>query len=111
MSLRKNSAFNGRCSRFKSVELLESRRLLTVAVASVPYTGAAIIAGQTIEAENFDLGGEGVAFHVAHADATPSNNIYRADAAVEVAAGDSNGPTTGDHVANLATGDWLQYTE
>ena len=110
MLSRRKSAFNGRCSHFKSVELLELRRLLTAAVTSVPYTGAAIVAGQTIEAENFDLGGEGVAFHVAYPDATPSNNAYRADTAVEVDAGDSNGPTTGDHVANLTTGDWLQYT-
>ncbi|HWE03867.1 MAG TPA: carbohydrate-binding protein [Tepidisphaeraceae bacterium] len=99
-----------RSNHFFAPEPLESRQLLTAAVASSPYSGAAIVAGQTIEAENFDLGGAGAGFQVAHPDTTPSANPYRAETAVEIDAGDSNGPTTGYHVANLAAGDWLQYT-
>ncbi|MDB5304446.1 MAG: hypothetical protein JWM97_1995, partial [Phycisphaerales bacterium] len=88
------------------VQLLEDRRLLSVA-ASTPFTGTPFIPSQTIEAEKFDVGGEGVAYH----DTTPKNlgtggASYRAGVGVDVQAGGSNGYDIGYAVA----GEWLSYT-
>ena len=48
------------------IETLESRQLLSAAVASsTPFSGTPMVAGQLVEAENFDLGGPGVAYQIA----------------------------------------------
>ncbi|MDB5288890.1 MAG: Kelch repeat-containing protein [Phycisphaerales bacterium] len=88
------------------VQLLEDRRLLSVA-ASTPFTGTPFIPNQRIEAEYFDAGGEGVAYH----DTTPKDLSigganYRPGEAVDVQAGGSNGYDVGYAVA----GEWLNYT-
>jgi beta-glucosidase len=58
-----------------------------------------------IEAEDYDTGGEGVAFH----DATPSNEggAYRTDAVDIVETSDTGG---GYSVGWFASGEWLEYT-
>lgn len=58
-----------------------------------------------IEAENYDLGGEGVAYH----DLTPGNkfNVYRfEDADIEVCTDDRGGYSLGDFL----NGEWIEYT-
>ncbi|HWE95672.1 MAG TPA: carbohydrate-binding protein [Tepidisphaeraceae bacterium] len=87
------------------VEPLEDRRLLTA--VSTAFGGVPVPAGQVIEAENFDNGGEGVAYH----DTTAANlgvggATYRPGEGVDVQAGGSNGYDVGYAVA----GEWLQYT-
>jgi len=68
-----------------------------------PYTGAAVTIPGTIEAENFDNGGEGVAFH-------DSNNInsggqYR-NTGVDIEAASSGGYDVGW----INPGEWMNYT-
>src|SRR5665213_2290474 len=76
------------------IERLEARQLLSATLNSTPFHGAPIAANQTIEAEDYDLGGEGVAYH----DTTPKNlggANYRPGDAVDVQAGGSNGYDVG----------------
>jgi len=58
-----------------------------------------------VEAEDFDIGGEGVAYH----DLTPGNagGVYRTDVDVDIRASANAG---GYEVFNFDTGEWLQYT-
>ncbi|MBN8248939.1 MAG: carbohydrate-binding protein, partial [Verrucomicrobia bacterium] len=58
-----------------------------------------------IEAENFDQGGEGAAYH----ETTPQNTggVYRAEAVDVFETADSGG---GHTVASTAVGEWLEYT-
>lgn len=62
-------------------------------------------AATRIEAENFDQGGEGTAYH----DATPQNagNLYRAEA---VDIGAIEGAEAGHAVSWITAGEWLEYT-
>jgi N-acetylneuraminic acid mutarotase len=85
--------------RYARIERLETRRLLS----GTPFHGAQSPITQTIEAEDFDSGGEGVAYH----DTTPQNlgGQYR-NTAVDVQAGGSNGFDVG----HTAAGEWLDYT-
>ena len=72
-------------------------------LTSTPFTGTPVTAGQPIEAENYDLGGEGVAYH----DSTKGNITkgYRTDD-VDIQAGGSNG----FNIGNTLAGEWLNYT-
>ena len=76
-------------------EPLESRTLFA---AQTPFTGTPIALPGTVEAENYDKGGQGVAYH----DTTPGNSggKYRTDD-VDIAAGGSNG----FHVTDIAAGE------
>jgi hypothetical protein len=70
-----------------------------------PYLGKAFAVNQIIEAENYDKGGEGIAYH----DTTAGNlggTTYRAGDGVDVQAGGSNGY----HIGYTAAGEWLTYT-
>jgi N-acetylneuraminic acid mutarotase len=85
------------------VEPLERRQLL--AGTPTPFHGTPFLPGQNIEAEDFDNGGEGVAFH----DTTPTNTgnaSYRPTQAVDIRVGGSNGFDVGYCYA----GEWLNYT-
>src|SRR5207253_2525816 len=69
-----------------------------------PYTGTPIAVPGSFEAENFDLGGEGVAYH----DNTPGNQggAYRLTEDVDIVS-----PYAGGYVVNnFDTGEWLEYT-
>lgn len=57
-----------------------------------------------IEAEDFDLGGEGIAFH--ETDGLNIAGAYRPTEAVDIY--DRNG--TGFHIGNAIEGEWLEYT-
>ena len=83
-------------------QALEKRVLYSTAV-STPFLGTPVPAGQIIEAENYDLGGEGVAYH----DSTKGNigKRYRTDD-VDIDAGGSNGYNVG----NTLAGEWMNYT-
>lgn len=58
----------------------------------------------TIEAENFDIGGEGLTYH----DTDPTNiaGAYRPDESVDIY--DRNGD--GYHIGNALPGEWYEYT-
>jgi hypothetical protein len=79
-----------------------------------PYDGAPIngnpisIGGSgstTFEAEHFNCGGEGLAYH--DSDAANSGGLYRTEDAVDIA---NRAGAIGYAVENFATGEWLTYT-
>ncbi|HEX3357540.1 MAG TPA: kelch repeat-containing protein [Tepidisphaeraceae bacterium] len=82
-------------------EPLESRILCA---SESPFKGTPIAVPGTIEAENFDKGGEGVAYH--DNGVTNLGNAYRTTEGVDITTGGSNG----FHVEFAQAGEWLQYT-
>src|SRR5262252_3720937 len=75
------------------------------AAGATPFGGSAAVLPGTIEAENFDDGGQSVAYY----DTTPGNTggVYR-DTDVDLeASADAGG---GYDVAKIRAGEWLQYT-
>ena len=91
---------------FRSVclEGLESRWLMASDGQS-PFTGkpADLLLGETIEFENFDNGGEGVAFH--DIDAANLGGAYR-NTAVDL----QSIPGGGNTLAFSKAGEWTEYT-
>src|SRR6266513_1115585 len=79
----------------------------TSGTAPTPYTGTPIAVPGSFEAENFDLGGEGVAYH----DNTPGNQggNYRLTEDVDIVVS-SDALGGGYVVNNFETGEWLAYT-
>jgi hypothetical protein len=73
--------------------------------SQTPYAGTPITVPATIEAENFDNGGEGVAYH--DLDGGNNGGVYRTtDVDVRTSSGASNG-----HVLfNAYPGEWLEYS-
>ena len=80
---------------------------VTTAPTTVPTTVAPTLSGRrvpgTIEAEDYNAGGEGVGYH----DTTPGNhdNVYRHDG-VDL----SVNPSGGYNVGYVVDGEWLAYT-
>ncbi|HEY1011192.1 MAG TPA: carbohydrate-binding protein, partial [Herpetosiphonaceae bacterium] len=70
-----------------------------------PYGGSPRAVPGTIQAEDFDEGGEGVAFH--DTDAFNSGTQYRATGVDVESAGDAGG---GYDVGWISAGEWLEYT-
>src|SRR5712692_10062170 len=80
---------------------------VTAASLSTPYFGAPIAVPGSFEAENFDLGGEGVAYH----DNVAGNagGQYRLNEDVDIVL--SSDTLGGGYVVNnFETGEWLNYT-
>lgn len=79
---------------------------LTAAATATPYLGAAIPLPGTFEAENYDNGGEGVAFH--DLSAGNSGGQYRPNESVDIiGSGNASG---GFAITNFQTGEWVAYT-
>ncbi|PYP19021.1 MAG: hypothetical protein DMD54_03990, partial [Gemmatimonadetes bacterium] len=82
-------------------------KITQTAPASTPFTGTPFAIPGAFEAEDFDLGGEGVAYH----DNVPGNagGQYRPNEDVDIiVSSDSAGG--GYVVNNFETGEWLSYT-
>jgi len=75
------------------------------APASTPYSGTPIALPGTIQAENYDGGGEGIAYH----DTTSGNSgsVYRTDGVDLQDAVDAGG---GFKIKSAVAGEWLKYT-
>jgi hypothetical protein len=73
-----------------------------------PFTGSPFAVPGSFEAENFDLGGEGVAYH----DAVPGNagGQYRTTEDVDIITPAAGTNASGHVVNNIETGEWLEYT-
>src|SRR3954452_1495218 len=85
------------------VESLERRTLLA---GNTPYLGTAAAVPGTVQAESYDSGGEGVAYH----DTTSGNagGAYRSGTNVDIV---SNSSTVGGYsVGYIRAGEWLEYT-
>jgi carbohydrate binding protein with CBM6 domain len=75
--------------------------------SGTPHSGTPAAVPGTIEVENFDLGGEGVAYH----DTTPTVNDggkYRTTEGVDIF--DSPGAPGGFVIKNFPAGEWMAYT-
>ncbi len=70
-----------------------------------PFGGTAAAVPGTVQAENYDTGGQGVGYSVASVNGT--GNGYRADGVDLEATTDTGG---GDNVGWTAAGQWLRYT-
>lgn len=77
--------------------------ITVTAVVKEPYGGIPIVIPGTVEAEDYDLGGQDISYN----DATPVNQsgVYRLDEGVDV--GEGNG---GFILGYTAGGEWLDYT-
>jgi carbohydrate binding protein with CBM6 domain len=75
------------------------------AAASAPFTGVPIALPGTIEAENYDKGGEGLGYH----DLTAANagDVYRADGVDIRKTTDASGRY---NVKTVRAGEWLAYS-
>jgi hypothetical protein len=88
------------------VETLESRQLLA---AQAPYLGAPFAVGSspvTIQAEDYDIGGEGVSYHDTNANNV--GNLYRTgpDEAVDI-----KSQASGQYrISDAYVGEWIEYT-
>jgi hypothetical protein len=80
-------------------------RAIASAASSTPYGGAAAAVPGTVQTENFDQGGAGIAY----ADTTTANigGQYRTTG-VDIASASDTGGTY--YVGWTATGEWLKYT-
>ncbi|HWF86750.1 MAG TPA: carbohydrate-binding protein [Vicinamibacterales bacterium] len=75
------------------------------AAASTPFTGTAIALPGTIQAENYDKGGEGVAYH----DTTAGNSggVYRSDGVDIKVTTDTSGSY---NIKSVRATEWLNYS-
>ena len=69
-----------------------------------PYSGTAASLPGTIQAEDYDLGGQGVAYN--DTDASNNGGAYRPTEAVDIGGNDS----TGYSVGWVEVGEWIEYT-
>src|SRR5690349_3708514 len=101
LSYRRKKSANTHAAILTCVESLESRTFLS----SVPFNNVPAAVPGTIQFENFDQGGEGVAYH----DTTAANEggQYRGQAVDMGAANDAGG---GYFVGWTNPGEWDNYT-
>jgi hypothetical protein len=88
-------------------EIADVNRIRVTAVTHTPFSGTPIPLPGTFEAENFDNGGEGNAYH----DNVAGNlgGQYRTDESVDIIV--TRDPDGGGYsVNNFETGEWLLYT-
>src|SRR3954453_1260793 len=92
-----------RPSRRAIVESLERRALLS---SNTPYLGTAAAVPGTVQAENYDSGGEGVAYH----DTTSGNTggAYRSGTGVDIV--NNNSVVGGYSVGYIRAGEWRGET-
>ena len=77
----------------------------TPVIVETPYGGTAINLPGKIEAENYDNGGEGIAYH--DVDVANQGGAYRTDGVDVQATTDVGG---GYNVGYIADGEWMKYT-
>ena len=95
-----------------SFESLESRQLLSLS----PFLGSPVAISSTpgtstiVQADNFDNGGEGVAYHTT--DTTNLGGAYRPNEGVSIqpTSDPGSGPGSGYNVGWTVAGDWLGYS-
>jgi hypothetical protein len=107
-------AFNGKLESANSIEVHYNPLAVTTQTSvftnkisttgQKPYGGTPQRVPGTIEAEDYDTGGEGIAYH----DTTAGNKggKYRTDG-VDIRSGNSS---IGFYTSDNATGEWLEYT-
>lgn len=81
--------------------------IITVEGIQVPLKGTPWQVPGKIEAEDYDMGGEGLAFHEADASGNQGGAILRNDQVDIETNTDAGG---GHHIAYILNGEWLEYT-
>jgi hypothetical protein len=76
------------------------------AYAGTPYTGTAVSLPGTVDAVNYDKGGEGVAYH--DTDSTNDGGQYRLSEGVDIEKSTDAG--IGYDVGWIESGEWLKYS-
>ena len=76
--------------------------------AEAPYGGTAAAVPGTVQAANYDTGGQGVAYNVTSVNGTA--NSYRSDGVDLEACTDTGAAGCGDDLGWTATGQWFRYT-
>lgn len=71
--------------------------------SGIAYGGSPVTVPGTIEAENYDIGGEGIAYH--DADANNAGLVYRPDEGVDLSADGGQ-----IHIYWIVSGEWVEYT-
>ena len=81
--------------------------IITTPVSQLPFLGTAIAIPGKVEVENYDLGGQGVAYN----DLTTGNagNAYRLTENVDIQAG-TDGAASIFNMGYAAPGEWMEYT-
>ncbi len=80
---------------------------LTQEISQEPYSGTAAIIPGKIEAEEYDLGGEGLGYHEANANGNEGGATFRDD---EVDIEESISASGGYNIGYALEGEWLEYT-
>lgn len=99
--------FNSRQNASNKPQLLVTTSVTPPPPSQTPFGGSPIAVPGTIEAENFDNGGEGVAYHDVTSANEGNNPGYRSSAVDLEIAGDTGG---GANVGWVKAGEWLEYT-
>ena len=86
-------------------ENVSAKKTLKVNGQRTPYYGVAIALPGTIQAENFDRGGEGMTFHDTDDNREGDAASYRTDGGIDIVKG-NNGYAIGYTAAN----EWMEYT-
>ena len=86
-------------------ENVSAKKTLKVNGQRTPYSGVAIALPGTIQAENFDRGGEGMTFHDTDDNREGDAATYRTDGGIDIVKG-NNGYAIGYTAAN----EWMEYT-
>jgi hypothetical protein len=81
------------------------RQLTFAGLSGAPYGGTAAAVPGTVQAANYDTGGQGTAYNVTSVNGT--GNSYRPDGVDLEATSDTGG---GDDLGWTATGQWFNYT-
>lgn len=95
----------------KYIDNTITTKIFTIVVAGIdaalPFGGTPVEIAGTIEAENYDLGGENVAYHDNEEEnlaVTAGSATYREDDGVDVEVG-----TTATYISNTNAGEWVNY--
>ena len=99
----KNPASSGNNIAIGSAEVVSS-----ASSGEGPYGGTAAAVPGTVQAANYDTGGQGVAYNVTSVNGTA--NSYRSDGVDLEACTDTGAAGCGDDLGWTATGQWFKYT-
>ena len=91
-------------SVFPQEMVVDYVRVYSFETAQSPYLGHPHYLPSRVEAEDFDIGGEGTAYH--DCDGGNSGGAYRTDESVDIEACDEGGYNIGW----LCDGEWIEYT-
>ncbi len=82
--------------------------LVTASTTEGPYGGTPAAIPGTVQAANYDTGGQGVAYNVTSVNG--NGNAYRSDGVDLESCTDTGSPGCGDDLGWTGTGQWFKYT-